>query len=191
MASRMAPKMTLRTTTLMTLVACAVCALLALPAQAGVSTDCGTSLRAPATLVSAVVVDADGHAVRGAVPAVEGRELELAGLGRLGDGAGVQVNDEIARGILRNAGEQPVMLTFASGETVLLAADEEVAVDEGAQCECWCTCAAGSTSKVFKFPCDGNSDDCDYFGELCRWVDENGTHVGTYTLCFKIWVLGN
>lgn len=171
----------------------AACLLVTLPAHAklaegSASTDCGARIQAPAKLISAVVVDEDGNAVRDALPDIQGIDLEVAGLGMLGDGAAVQINDEIARGILRNAGDQPVLLTFANGETVQLEAGQQAAVAVDAECRCKCKCVDGSHSEWFIFACDGNGDDCDYVGDACVWTEGGTVFEGEYTECKKFWL---
>jgi hypothetical protein len=170
----------------------AACLLVTAPAQAGLkvdTVDCGSRIQAPAKLISAVVVDRHGNAVEDALPEIHGIDLEVSGLGQLGDGAAVRVNDEIARGILRNAGDRTVLLTFGNGETVQLQAGEEAVVANEAECKCKCTCTAGEHSTTALFPCDNNMDTCAYNGDACVFVADGEVQEGTYSGCKKVWVI--
>lgn len=185
--------MSKRTTCLLGIAAfVAACLLVTVPAQAGLkldAADCGSRIQAPAKLISAVVVDAHGNAVEGALAEIHGVSLEIDGLGLLGDGAAVRVNDEIARGILRNSGDRTVLLTFGNGETVQLQAGEEVVVANEAECKCKCTCTAGEHSTTALFPCDNNMDTCAYNGDACVFVADGEVQEGTYSGCKKVWVI--
>ncbi|HMB52372.1 MAG TPA: hypothetical protein VKU40_03590 [Thermoanaerobaculia bacterium] len=185
--------MSKRTTCLLGIAAfVAICLLVTAPAQAGLKVDtgdCGPRIQAPAKLISAVVVDRHGNAIEGALPEIHGIDLEIDGLGLLGDGAAVRVNDEIARGILRNTGDRTVLLTFGNGETVQLQAGEEAVVANEAVCKCKCTCTAGEHSTTALFPCDNNQDTCAYNGDDCVFVAEGEVQEGTYSGCKKVWVI--
>ncbi len=137
-------------------------------------------------LIDVIAIDENGQALPDAETLLLGFDVVVNDNVFLEGQNEILVHDKLETGVIVNAGPHDALLVFSQGTTVIAVAGDPIKIDK-TTCVCRCTCEGLLVRETVEFPCDSNSDKCNYNGNHCEVTRDGLTYIGSFTDCKKVW----